>query len=289
MNTSWKSPKVIAGVATVLVVISMVGIMNMYRVNTSLQGDLNSQRLRSESLLSEKLLLEKDLDKFRTEMDALKGVNADLDKAIAVAASNLRAKEEEYKKLQQQSASYKNYKKQYEGLVSLRKELEQSIENLTGALARLEMEKRELRDAVANLEQRNSYLQMELQRALLASVDQPRIETLRGRKEKLTVVARRTKKMKVNVEVPSDLREVSFRIRNDKGQILSSEDGTIASRVIDDGSVTVASADGSTELAKPVRKMEMVYHASKKLEPGIYTVEILSENLYVGSMQVKLK
>jgi DNA repair exonuclease SbcCD ATPase subunit len=289
MNTSWMSPKIIAGIATALLIVSLIGFMNMYTVNTSLQGNLKDQKLRSESLLSEKLLLEKDIEKFRNDLNSLKGSNAALDKALASAAANLSAKESEYKKLQQQNSSLKNYKKQHDALVTMRRELQETIDGLTGSLVRLQMENKDLSGTIANLEKRNIYLQQELNKAMIASLDQPRIETVKGRKERLTVVARKTSKMKVNVDIPADLKEVSFRIKDSAGKVLSTDEGTIASRVIEDFSTLAASGENSMELAKPTKRIEMVYNANRKLQPGIYTVEILSENHYVGSMQVKLK
>jgi hypothetical protein len=286
MNTDWKNPKLLAGVATALFFVSLIGFLNVYKINSSLEGNLKDQKLKSEVLLSEKLQLEKNLDKFRGDLNALKGLNADLDKELAATMVRLDTREAAYRKLQSQNTSLAGYKKQHETMVALKRELEETISGLNATLTKMQREQSDFTNTIAALEQRNQFLQQELNRSLIASLDQPRIETLKGKKERLTVMARKTKKMKVNVEIPADLNAVTFRVKNPDGLILNENDGTIASRIVEDPSLL---ADGAAVNGKPVKKIEMEFNPSRKLAPGIYTIEILNDNEYVGSMQVSLR
>lgn len=286
MNTVWTSPKLIAGVATGLFFASLIGFLNLYKVNSSLEGSLTDQKLKSEALLSEKLQLEKSLEKFRADLTSLKGLNSNLDKELGSAVTRLNEREAAYRKLQGQNASLANYKKQYEAMVALKRELEETIGGLNTTLAKMQREQQDLSNTIASLEKRNQFLQQQVNRSIIASLDQPRIETVKGKKERLTVKARKTQKMKVNVDIPADLNDLSFRVKNPDGQILGPDDGTIASRITEDTSLT---AGESTTNAKPVKRVEMEFSPTRRLAPGTYTVEILNDNKYIGSMQVSLR
>ena len=63
---------------------------------------------------------------------------------------------------------------------------------------------------------------------MFAAVDQTQIQAVKRKSEKLTVRANRTKKLIANFEVPADLKNLTFRIVDPKGNMLSQKDGTIA-------------------------------------------------------------
>lgn len=283
-----KSTKVVAGVVITLLVISLVGMVMLYNSNGELQGNLNAEKLKGESILSQKLILEKDLAKFKSQIESLKGTNSNLDKELALASARLTAKEAEFKKVQNENLSLKQLKKQHTELLALQKEWENSMASMKSKIQTLESEKNDMSKAIASLEERNKLLTEDLHKSQLAFLDYSQLETLK-KNNKLTASARNTKKLKATFEVPSNLKEISFKITDPSGKVLTEKEGTIASRIVTDGKNYTASVASYAETAKSLKHMEMVYLTNKKLKPGIYKIEVLSENLYVSSLQVRLK
>lgn len=283
-----KSSKAIAVVTTALFAASLFWLMNTKRVNSSLEAGLQEQKLKSESLLSEKLLLEKDIQKFEEKLSSLKGKNIDLDNLVKSVSTKLRNQESEYNRMKRENSSLVQIKKQRQELQGLKNQLENDLSSLKSSYAELEARNNELNNIVASLQERNSVLTDDLNRAMFATVDQSQIQAVRGKSEKLTVRANRTKKLIANFEVPVNLKNLSFRITDSKGNVLTSKDGTVASSSIPSEKSFIASSDAEAQGNK-LQKVEMVYLPKEKLKRGVYTVEILNESLYVGSLKVKLK
>jgi chromosome segregation ATPase len=262
--------------------------MNTKRVNGSLEAGLQDQKLKSEALLSEKLLLEKDIQKFKDQLFKLKDENADLDNLVKSTSAKLKNQESEYNRMKRENASLAQIKKQRQDLQALKSQLENELTSLRASYAALETKNTELNNTVAALQERNKILTDDLNRAMFAAVDQSQIQAVNGKSEKLTVRAKRTRKLIANFEVPANLKSLSFRITDSKGNVLTSEEGNIAFSAVPSEKNLIASSDSETQGNK-LQKVEMVYIPKEKLKTGVYTVEILNENLYVGSLKVKLK
>lgn len=283
-----KNTKVAAAVVITLLVISLVGMVMLYNSNGELQGNLNTEKLKGESILSQKLMLEKDLAKFKSQIESLNGTNSKLDRELALTSARLAAKEAEFKKVQNESMSLKQLKKQHMELLALQKEWENSMASMKDKLQSLENEKNDMSKAIASLEERNKILSDDLLKSQLAFLDYSQLETLK-KNNKLTASSRNTKKLKATFEVPSNLKEISFKITDPSGKVLTEKEGTIASRIVTDTKNYTASAASYAETAKNLKQMEMIYLTNNKLKPGTYKIQVLSENLYVSSMQVRLK
>ena len=283
-----KSSKTIAAVTTALFLASVLWLMNTKRVNNSLEAGLQEQKLTSEALLSEKLLLEKDMAKMKGQLVALKGRNIDLDNLVKNTASRLQAQESEYNRMKKQNSSFAEIKRQRQELLVLRSQLENELQTLKASYADLELRNEELNSVVVSLQERNRILTDDLNRAAFAAVDQSQIQAVRGRSERLTVRAKRTGKLIANFEVPARLKDLSFRITDSQGNVLDQNAGTIASSSSPSEQSIIVSADPDV-VGNKLQKVEVVYIPKDKLKNGVYTVEILNENLYVGSLRVKLK
>ncbi|MBK5278481.1 MAG: hypothetical protein JJE09_06425, partial [Bacteroidia bacterium] len=243
MKNLVNNPKAIALTFTVLLFASMFWLMNVKRVNNSLEEGLNSEKLRTESLLSEKLLLEKDMTKLKGQLSSLSGKNSDLDKVLKQTSMKLDAKESEFNKVKKENLSLQQIRKQHQELLALQRNLETQIENLNGSMSKLQFENSKLSTTVASLEKRNRLLNDELHMAMLASVDYTQVDALKGKS--LTVKARRTNKLIASFDIPADLKNLSFKVIDPKGNTLSHKDGTIASRVISNSDNYTASTSST--------------------------------------------
>lgn len=289
MKNLLNNPKAVALTSTALLFASVVWLLNVKKVNSSLEVGLNNEKLRTESLLSEKLILEKDMAKLKDRLASLSGKNSDLEKVVKQTSMKLEAKETEYNKIRKENLSLQQIRKQHQELLTLQKDLEAQIENLSSSFARLQKENGDLNNAVASLEQRNRLLNEELHRAFLANLDNTQMDALQG-KGKLTVKARRSNKLVATFDVPADLKNLTFKVIDPSGNPLTHKDGTIASRVITSSDSYVASSSTTLNgVNSKLAKVEMVYLPTKKLNRGTYKVEILNDNLYVGSLQVRLR
>jgi len=212
----FKNSKAIALVSTALFVASLFWLMKTKSVNGSLEAGLNEEKLKSEQLLSEKLLLEKDLDKIKGQLSELSGKNRTLDDLVKATTEKLRGTEAEYSHMKKENMSLARIKKERQELQEIQSRLQNDLSKLRIDYANMEADNSELRKAVATLEERNNLLSRDLGRAMLASLQQTEVNVLKGKNDRLTVKAKRARKLVANFDVPADLKNVSFRIRDAK-------------------------------------------------------------------------
>lgn len=279
--------KAIAVVTTALFVGSLFWLMNTKRMNSSLETGLQQEKLKSEKLLSERLQLEKDIETFRDQLLSLKETNLELGNTVSSATAKLQKQEADYQRMKRENLSLAQIRKQKQDLVAIKSQLENELQMLRTSYATLEEKNNELNNTVASLQERNMILTNDLNRAVFASVDQSQIQAVKGKNERLTVRARKAKKLIANFEIPANMKNLTFRIIDSKGNALTPKDGTIASNITPSENSYTASSDAAV-VGNKLQQVEMTYIPKEKLKTGVYTVEILNDNLYVGSLKVKL-
>lgn len=289
MNTKFQNPKTIAAIVTGLLIISLAALVFTYELSQNLEAGLNSEKLKSEKILSEKLSLDKEIAKLKQSIFSLQGKNTDLDKMLSATSSKLAIKESEVKKMQKENASLKEYKKQVAAIQKIQGDLERQIAALTNSLNLSNTEKESLNRTIADLQQKNKFLSDEMKQMQIASLDEVRVEAFK--KNKLTVSAKKTKKLDVNFLVPASnaTDKMQFKITDPSGHLLTPMDGAITLVETDDA--PIFTADNSQMLyLKQTKQVKMEYKPKKRMKPGVYKIEILnSENVYMGSLQVRLK
>ncbi len=283
-----KSSKAIAVATTALFVACLFWLMNTKRINSSLEAGLQEAKLKSEALLSEKLLLEKDIQKFKDQLARLKDENGSLDNLLRSTSAKLSDQESEYNRMKRESASLGRIRKQRQELQALKSQLENELTALKISYAALEEKNSKLNTMVASLQERNKILNDDLNKAMFAAIDQSQVQAVKGKSDRLTVRAKRTRKLIANFEVPANLKNLSFRITDSKGSVQTSNEGNIAFTSVPSEKSFTASSEREAE-GNRLQKVEMVYIPKEKLRTGLYTVEILNDYLYVGSLKVKLK
>jgi chromosome segregation ATPase len=292
MTTKFEKSKVIAGVATFLLFgsIIMTGIVS--NKNANLKTGLNDEKIKSETLLSGKLSLEKEIQKMRSEMASLSGRNETLDKSLVDVNKKLNAKEAEIKRMSAENAQAKNIKKQMADLQQIRNELDQKIANMEKTINGLRTENANLQSDLALMRTNNKAMEDNLKLARSMNGDNFRVETVRGKKDNLTVNARKTKKLKMSFELPQDVASnVTFKIVTPQGKIIDSQknkDVSVVVSEIDDNNLTasISPVSGQLEVSK---RVEMTYKPESKLQGGVYKIEMHNKGVYLGSYQVRLK
>jgi hypothetical protein len=281
--------KAIAVITTALFVGSLFWLLNTKRVNGTLEEGIQKEKLKSEALLSEKLSLEKEIEKFKNHLFSLKDKNQDLNNLLQTTSAKLDRQEAEYKKMKKENISLNEVKRQRQELIALKSSLENELQSLKHSYQEMEAKNQSLNITIAELQERNKLLTDDLNRAMFAAVDQSQIQAVKKNSNKLTTKARRTKRLIANFEVPADLKNLTYRVSDANGNILSTHDGSVTSTITPSDKGYVASSESNdVTIGSTLQNVEMIFTPSRKLRSGLYTIEVLNDNLHVGSVKVKL-
>jgi predicted nucleic acid-binding Zn-ribbon protein len=289
MKKDSKNPKIIAGTLTFLLALSLTGLVFLHLSNQSLETGLNTEKVKSEKMLSEKLAIEKEILKLKQSISLLEGKNSDLDKMLSDASYKIAGKEAELSKMKKENASLQQYRKQLAEVQKIKSDLESQIKSLTTALANSNKEKESLSLMVADLQLKNKNLEIELTQLHTASLDNSRVDAFK--KNNLTVKAKKTSRLEANFVIPgkNSSENLKFNVYDPNGKILEAKDGTVAIVAINETPILTADASKALHMAQS-KQVKMEYKPKKKLKPGVYKIEILnSDKEYLGSLQVRLK
>jgi hypothetical protein len=288
MENKLQQQKIITAIIIALLLISTVGVIFYRKSNSSLKGDLRDEKLRSEALLSEKLSIEKETIKLKNDIQNWMGKSQKTDRLLEEALEKIQGMESTIGRLRRENSAMAVLKKEFEALKGIRDQLEKQMAlNESNSSSRIKELQQELTSVKGELDQ--------LRTAYNAKPDNLtndfRVETSRGKqKPRLTVNAARTKRLALSFEIPESLsNEVTFNIITPQGRIIKSGQPGLTVRILDDNRNLTASlspVSGTFEISK---RMEMTYKPDKKLEPGIYQVNILHKDNKIGSCQLKLR
>ena len=303
MERHMSKPKVIAGIVTVLFAASLVGILIISNNNKSLKTGIGIEKLNSEKLLAEKLSLSKDVAQFNKEIDqlnldmnSLKGNNSELNNLLAQSQKTLLKKQDELNRLARSNAGKKAIESKLEELRKIIDSYESQIATLNDRINALVSENAEIieeNDALTQiidvLKLRNKAIADDNQKLKSMEADAYLVESYKGKKDKLTLLAKKANKIVLNFEVHEDI-ELSLRfniIGPDNKQIDGSEKN-ITTTILGPGLIADASSAQESQV-KPTKRIKMEYNPKEKFNSGIYTIEIFNGDNYLGSCQVRLK
>ncbi len=231
--------------------------------------DLNKEKLKSESLISERLAVEKDRDKSRGEADREKTAN----KRLTQELSELEAKlDENSKAMNRLRSEYAMTRKKYDQLFSERKSLGAQLKALSGERDQIQLVNQQLHNEVASAKASNDQLLQELELVKLTWFDKPLIKATRGSSNKLMVKASRVQKLTATVQLSARADNLKFAVINPSGSTLTESDGDVTSRIL--------SRTDETHLT------EISFSPKKKLQPGLYQIEVVNAGTHIASLQV---
>jgi predicted nucleic acid-binding Zn-ribbon protein len=281
-----KENRITAGVV-VLLIMALIATGIYYSSNKSLTKNLNSEKLKSEMMLSEKLALQKEIDTFKNRINSLSGKNAELDKLLAETSLKLSEKEAQLNRIARENGNIKQLKKQLAEVEQMKKDFDSQVLALNEEIQKLNKEKDVLNNMIASLQEENKQLATNLEILSSMTADNFLVETTK-KKDRLTVVARRAKKIAVTFKVPDNIVEdISFKIVKPDGKVVEGKGNGIAYRVVNGDEGLMASNSGGA--IKVSRKIEMTYEPKEKQKPGLYQIEMYNVEKYVGTINVKLR
>lgn len=259
----------------------------MHGVNSDLTFSLNEGKLKNERLLAEKLQLEKsvlELGRRYNEQDELltnaQGEGAKLRKQVAEAIARS-------KNLEGAAQKSKNLGKEVASLRELKARLEEQLRNGTANENALQAKLDKMtseRDALtAQLNERSAGAEM---------VNNAAVDALRGKKGKLTVVARRTKEVRMAFDLPQKLAPgASFTIITPDGHKYGANDPAISFTTETIEAEPTASLDAMPvlNLGERSARIHLKFNPKEKLKPGSYRIDVLSGDIYLNTVLLNLR
>ncbi len=259
---------------------------------TRIESKLKEEKLRSESLLAEKLSFEKEILNLKSDIKDISRRNDELGGTLNSTSEKLRVLEHKLGTAKKESESVGQLKKQRQQLKAIQQDLEEQITNHEEELRQLGSTHEDFTLMVASLQDQNKALTAELNALRMALIEDVLIESQK-KNNRLTVKAWQTKKLFIEVDVPSAAIALNLKITDPRGTELTPATDEIAMRVIksEPQKMKAFYIPGSTqaENQQSLKRVAMIYTPKKKLVPGLYKVTIRNEAIYMGSLQIKLR
>ncbi len=291
MKAVERKEKMIAAGAVVLLIASFILSVIFFSSNKSLEKALNETRLKAETMLSEKLSLEKQMAKIKMEFDGLMKKNGESNKLLAVANTKILQQETKMQTIvSENSQQKKSLENRLAEIQKSKSQLEKQMSDLTLYYNNLKSENSDLSEAMAVLEKENKDLRNNLMIMAALDADNFRIEGLKRKNDRLTVNSRNVKKLKVSFDVPLlSTANLNFKINTPDGKSYTSQDGSISYIIVDEEKDWLASTSSTRNEIEVAKRIEMIYHPTQKLKSGVYTIDLLSNDMKVKSVQIRLK
>lgn len=285
------APKAVAAITTIMFFTALGALLILQNQNWDLSKVLNDTRIQQEKLMGEKLQLEKSVAKFKAELAKMGSENAELSGKINEQLAVVEKLEKENKKYRSTAKQVEGLKKEKADLQAMLGDLERdmlrmdrSIQDLTAENALIKAENQQLASNNAKLNDQVGILQE-------VAINNALVEAVQGKKkERLTVVAKRTKGLKMEVDLPASMTEnLKLKVIDPKGQELTEQDGTASiTEVLDDQNLTASLTMVEGELVS-AKRMRMEFTPKGKLKNGTYTLEVSNGKKSLGRVQIKLR
>ena len=111
------------------------------------------------------------------------------------------------------------------------------------------------------------------------------ISGFKGKKDKLTLIAKKTDKLTFSFDVPEDVPpNLRFYIINPQGQRVEGTDKYIPAQVLETGQSRIS---GDSEIK--MKRLQLEYDPGGKFMKGMYKIEIYNNDNYMGACQIRLK
>lgn len=281
-----------AGVtATLFASILTVGVM--YRNNSLLSEDIKAEKVRTESLSAEKASLKTEMEKLKHDLAGFTTQNKELNKAIEDAKYKLATKEAEFARTtKQHAASIQQLKKENEAVRKIRQELLSQLEGMKKNSRQLEAEVQELNQTIAALRKENEVLYARSQEKPLMAYNF-RVESVKKRKDKLTVKAKKMHKLNISFDVNSSKKlagDVYLKLSSEKADNMAGETlmASEENPALEDMDLW-ASTETTLLSTEEYKRYTVSFDPKDKMKEGVYFVRVYSGNNYLGSTQFKLR
>ncbi|MCF8464891.1 MAG: hypothetical protein K9G41_08620 [Flavobacteriales bacterium] len=297
METTIQKPKSrmtarkVAVMTTILFFAAVSGLLVLQNKNWDLDQVLQDTRIQQERLVSEKLQLEKSIALYKSELTKKGTENSGLTFQIAEQLAKIETIEKENKRFRSTASQVNALKKQKGELEAMLKELEKDMKNMNGTISDLTAENSKIRIENRDLAANNAKLNEQVNSLQEVAINNALIEAVQGKKkQKLTVVAKRTKELKMEVDLPASMTQnLKLKVIDPQGKELTDKDGTASiTEVLNENTLTASLTLVEGELVS-AKRMKLEYAPKSKLKSGTYTLEVSNGVKSLGKVQIKLR
>lgn len=285
--------KAVAAGVTAALFASMLTVGVMYRNNSLLTEDFKAEKVRTESLAAEKASLKGEMDKLKRELASFTTTNKALEKAIKEAQYKVVAKEAEIARMSKENAaSIHKLRKENEAVKNIRQELLAQLEGMKKNNAQLEAEVAELNGTIAALRKENETLYARASEKPLMAYNF-RVETVKKRKDKISVKAKKIKKVNISFDVNSSKAlagDLYIKLSTENAGDMEGET-LLAFEEIEEPTSDALWAGTETVLISTdeYKRYTVAFDPKDKMQEGVYFLRVYSGNNYLGSSQFKLR
>ncbi|MBI1287494.1 MAG: hypothetical protein GC178_07930 [Flavobacteriales bacterium] len=285
------APKAVAAVTTVLFFTALSALLILQNQNWDLSKVLNDTRIQQEKLMGEKLRLEKSVAKFKAELAKMGSENAELSGKINEQLAMVEKLEKENKKYRSTAKQVEGLKKEKVDLQAMLGDLERDMLRMDKSLQELIAENVRIKAENEQLAANNSKLNEHVSVLQEVAINNALVEALQGKKkDRLTVIAKRTKELKMEVDLPASMTQnLTLKVIDPQGAELTEKDGTASiTEVVNDQSLTASLTMVEGEFVS-AKRMKMEFAPKTKLRRGTYTLEVSNGKKSLGRVQIKLR
>ena len=297
METTIQRPKSrmtarkVALLTTILFFATLSGLLILQNKNWDLDQVLQDTRIQQERLVSEKLQLEKSIAQFKSELNKIGGENKDLNAKITEQLAQIEKIEKENKRYRSTASQVDALKKQKGELEAMLKELERDMRNMNNTISDLTAENAKIRMENRDLAANNAKLNDHVSALQEVAINNALVEAVQGKKkQRLTVVAKRTKELKMEVDLPASMTQnLKLKVIDPQGKELTEKDGVASiTEVLSDNTLTASLTMVEGELVT-AKRMRLEFAPKAKLKNGTYTLEVSNGVKSLGKVQIKLR
>jgi hypothetical protein len=290
MKSIMNNEKKLAGILTVLFFLTLSSSIYFYSNKRITGRHLDQEKLKSEALLSEKLSLDKEIIKFKSETEALKGTNAKLDKLILKSNKELSDKTAAIHHLMKSKYNEKELRNKLADARKSVESLQRMIDNMNKDLNRLQSENDILTRELAVVREENNQLVLNVKTHNENSADNYRVESQKRRNDRITAYAKLTRKLSVSFDVlPQVPIDVHFKIITPSGKVITDESKELTWDYVESDNLMLASTNGIEGDFEVTKRIQMLYHPKEKMARGVYKIEVLNKDNRMGGCQIRLK
>ena len=288
--TVMKKEKIIGLTGVVILAGLLLVTLLTVKTNFSLKDDLNKEKLSSEQLLASKLQLQKEIDKNKTDQEALRKRFMDLTSKNDQVVIQLNEKERRINSLYAENSNLKKTNKELSEIRSQKDDLERKYAELRTDTESIKSKLTEKENLILSLQDQMNDLAARLE-TNLCSPDNFQVTATKGKKkERLTIVAARTRKLAIDFEIPVNMADnINFRVITPSGQTINPDDKSLTWIFPENTRNLTASLSALSGEFEESRQVKLTYSSSAKLQSGIYKIEVLKGADVIGGCRIRLK
>ena len=275
--------KLIMGISLVLLLASTGALVYEHSQRSDLQAAFDTQRGELDRAHAGVQQTAGEMERLAAELRVSEAHAAELDDQRDQAehkVGELRSRLDQALAVQ---ADASRWRKESERLQYANTGLQQELTANQDQLSRVNADK-------LALEQKNAALKAEMEQlaANQSRMDNSLAQAFRGSRERLTVVARKARKMLVTLELPTAMaKQASYTITGPDGKVVKGDDPAVS--VISNSLPGASLASGGKGATPGADQVKLVYVPKKKLTPGIYRIDVRSGERSIGTTFIALR